>query len=61
VERLIVQYAAQITRQIQVDDDLFAALQQHLDTTGLVELTMSISAYNMVARVLIATGIQPED
>ncbi len=61
VERLIVQYAAQITRQIQVDDALFAALQQHLDTTGLVELTMSISAYNMVARVLIATGIQPED
>jgi alkylhydroperoxidase family enzyme len=61
VERLIVQYAAQITRQIQVDDDLFAALRQHLDTTGLVELTMSISAYNMVARVLIATGIQPED
>jgi alkylhydroperoxidase family enzyme len=36
-------------------------LQQHLDTTGLVELTLSISAYNMVARVLIATGIQPED
>ena len=61
VERLIVQYAAQITRQIQVDDTLFAALQQHLDTTGLVELTLSISAYNMVARVLIATGIQPED
>ena len=61
VERLIVQYAAQITRQIQVDDTLFAALQQYLDTTGLVELTLSISAYNMVARVLIATGIQPED
>jgi alkylhydroperoxidase family enzyme len=61
VERLIVQYAAQITRQIQVDDAVFAALQQHLDTTGLVELTMSISAYNMVARVLIATGIQPEE
>jgi alkylhydroperoxidase family enzyme len=61
VERLIVQYAAQITRQIQVDDAVFTALRQHLDTTGLVELTMSISAYNMVARVLIATGIQPED
>jgi alkylhydroperoxidase family enzyme len=60
VERLIVQYAAQITRQIHVDDALFARLQQHLDTTGLVELTMSISAYNMVARVLIATRVQPE-
>lgn len=60
VERLIVQYAAQITRQIHVNDALFAQLQQHLDTTGLVELTMSISAYNMVARVLIATGVQPE-
>jgi alkylhydroperoxidase family enzyme len=60
VERLIVQYAAQITRQIHVDDTLFAELQQHLDTTEMVELTMSISAYNMVARVLIATGVQPE-
>ena len=60
-ERLIVQYAAQMTQNIRVDDAVFTALQQHLDTTGMVELTMSIAAYNMVARVLIATGVQPED
>ena len=56
-----VQYAAQMTQHIRVDDAVFAALQQHLDPTGMVELTMSIAAYNMVARVLIATGVQPED
>ena len=61
IERLIVQYAAQMTQHIRVDDAVFAALQQHLDPTGMVELTMSIAAYNMVARVLIATGVQPED
>lgn len=60
VERLLVQYAAQITQNIRVDDALFDALERHFDTTGLVELTMSISAYNMVARVLLATGVTPE-
>ena len=60
LEQLVVQYAAQMTQNIQVDDDLFKALQSHLSTTALVELTTAIATYNMVARILIALQIRPE-
>ena len=60
VEQLVVQYAAQMTLHIQVDAALFQALQSHLDTTQLVELTTVIAAYNMVARMLLPLHIRPE-
>ena len=59
-ERLVVQYAAQMTVRVRVEDSLFAALSQHFDTTGMVELTAAIAAYNMVARFLNALQITPE-
>ncbi|MDP3139921.1 MAG: carboxymuconolactone decarboxylase family protein [Burkholderiaceae bacterium] len=61
VERLVVQYAAQMTITVKVRDEVFAALQKHFDTTGLVELTSAIATYNMVARFLVAMNISPED
>jgi alkylhydroperoxidase family enzyme len=60
LERLVVQYAAQMTQNIQVDDALFQSLQSHMDTTALVELTTVIASYNMVSRILIALQIRPE-
>ena len=60
LERLVVQYAAQMTQNIQVDDALFQSLQAHMDTTALVELTTMIASYNMVSRILIALQIRPE-
>jgi alkylhydroperoxidase family enzyme len=60
LEQLVVQFAAQMTQNIQVDDTLFAALQSHMSTTALVELTTAIATYNMVARILIALQIRPE-
>jgi alkylhydroperoxidase family enzyme len=59
-ERLVVQYAAQMTRDVKVDDALFAALQARFTTTELVELTIAIATYNMVARFLVALQITPE-
>ncbi len=59
-ERLVIQWAAQMTRQIKVNDTLFAQLQQHFDTTEIVEITTTIASYNMVARILLTTGVQPE-
>lgn len=61
VEQLVVRYAAQMTLDVQVDDGLFEALQRHFDTTQLVELTAAIATYNMVARFLVALGVEPED
>ena len=60
VERLIVQYAAQMTVQIRVDDAVFAQMQTQFSTTELVELTAAIASYNMVARFLVALGVSPE-
>jgi alkylhydroperoxidase family enzyme len=60
IERLVVQYAAQMTRNVKVDDGLFAALQARFTTTELVELTTAIATYNMVARFLVALQITPD-
>ncbi len=60
-EALLVQYAASMTRDVQVPDALFARMRSRFDPTELVELTAAIAAYNMVARLLVALGVTPED
>jgi len=50
-----------MTRNVQVDDTLFAQLKERFDTTQLVEITAAIAAYNMVARFLVALGVTPEN
>lgn len=59
-EALVAEYAAQMTRDVRVDDALFARLQQRFATTELVEITAAIATYNMVARFLVALGVTPE-
>ena len=59
-EALVARYAAQMTRDVKVDDALFAQMQQRFDTTALVEITAAIATYNMVARFLVALGVTPE-
>ena len=59
-EQLVIQYAAQMTLDVKVSDDVFAAMKQHFDTTEIVELTSAIATYNMVARFLVALGVTPE-
>lgn len=61
LEQLVVRYAAQMTLDVEVEAALFEALRQHFDTTQLVELTAAIATYNMVARFLVALGVEPED
>jgi alkylhydroperoxidase family enzyme len=56
----VVQYAAQMTLRVKVDDALFKQLQSRLNTTEIVELTTAIATYNMVARFLVALQITPE-
>ena len=60
VEQLVIQYAAQMTVDVKVTDEVFNALSQHFDTTQIVELTSAIATYNMVARFLVALGVSPE-
>ena len=60
VEQLVVRYAAQMTLDVKVTDEVFNALREHFDTTQLVELTSAIATYNMGARFLVALGISAE-
>ena len=57
---LVVRYAAQMTRDVRVDDTVFAQMKERFDTTELVEITAAIATYNMVARFLVALGVTPE-
>ncbi len=61
IENVVMQYAAEMTLHVKVSDATFAALQQHFDTTQIVELTSAIATYNMVARFLVALGVTPEE
>ena len=58
VEQLVVRYAAQMTLDVKVTDEVFNALREHFDTTQLVELTSTIATYNMVARFQVALGFR---
>jgi len=60
VEWMVVQFATQITRDLQVSDSLFAEMREHFDETQIVEFTVAIAAYNMVARILKTLRIEPE-
>jgi alkylhydroperoxidase family enzyme len=60
VERLVIQYAAQMTLDVKVSDTVFNAMRQHFDATQIVELTSAIATYNMVARFLVALEVTPE-
>jgi alkylhydroperoxidase family enzyme len=60
IEQLVIRYAAQMTLDVKVTDEVFAALREHFDTTQIVELTSAIATYNMVARFLVALGVSPE-
>ncbi len=60
IDRLVIQYAVQMTLDVTVSDVVFAALREHFDNTQIVELTSAIATYNMVARFLVALQITPE-
>jgi alkylhydroperoxidase family enzyme len=61
ISQWVVQYSSQMTLRVKVDEELFKKLQTCLNTTEIVELTTTIAAYNMVARILVALEIAPEE
>lgn len=51
VEKLVLDYAVEITRTpVDVSEALFAALRQHFDEAQLVELTATVAWENYRAR-----------
>lgn len=57
VERVVLEVTDAMTRDVEVDDALYARLQAHFDARGVVEVVATIAAYNMVSRLLVALRI----
>jgi 4-carboxymuconolactone decarboxylase len=54
-------YTDAMTRNIQVPEPLFTALNEHFDHRQIVELTATIGAYNLVSRFLIALEVDEDN
>jgi AhpD family alkylhydroperoxidase len=59
--RAVLAYTDAMTRDIQVNDTVFAAIKSHFDKREIVELTATIATYNMVSRFLEALQIHSDD
>jgi AhpD family alkylhydroperoxidase len=57
IERAVLAYADAVTRDVEVEDAVFERLRGHFDPRGLVEITTTIAAYNMVSRFLVALDV----
>ena len=57
IESAVIEYTVQITLDVKVSDATFAKMKLHFDTTQLVEITVAIATYNMVARILVPLGV----
>ncbi|MDO5624560.1 MAG: carboxymuconolactone decarboxylase family protein [Pseudomonadota bacterium] len=60
-ERAVLAYTDVMTRNVQVQDEVFHAVHAQLDNRLLVELTATVAAYNMVSRFLEALQIHSHD
>jgi alkylhydroperoxidase family enzyme len=60
VERLALRYAEEMTRTVQVDPALVAALRRHLSPEAVVQLTLAVAAANFTNRFNEALGNELE-
>jgi alkylhydroperoxidase family enzyme len=59
-QRALLAYTDAITRAIDVPDAVFTEVRKHFSERQTVELTLLISAYNMLTRFLKALKVDPE-
>jgi 4-carboxymuconolactone decarboxylase len=60
LERLVIRYAEEMTRKVQVDGALVETLKGHLSPEALVQLTLSVAAANFTNRFNEALGTELE-
>jgi 4-carboxymuconolactone decarboxylase len=54
-------YADAMTTHVTVPAEIFDAVRARFDDRQILELTVTVAAYNMVSRVLVALEVQPGD
>lgn len=52
-ERAVLRYTDEVSQQVKVADDTFTILKQYLDEQCILELTVAIGYWGMVARILV--------
>lgn len=57
VERNVLALTDAMTREIEVPSDLFDSVKMHFTDQQMIDLTVTIAAYNMVSRFLVAMQI----
>ncbi|KAI5242198.1 hypothetical protein E4T43_04920 [Aureobasidium subglaciale] len=60
-EWAVLCYADQVTKNVEVDDEVFDALRKFLDNTGIMEMTAAVATYNMVSRFLVAMNVSEKN
>ena len=60
-ERLVLEYAETVTRDVTVPDELFARIRERFSDQEIVELTMVIAYWNMMSRFLMPLQIETEE
>lgn len=60
IERAVLEYTDEVAQNVSVKDETFARLQRHLSDQKIVELTLSVGYWAMVARVLVPLEIEIE-
>ena len=61
MQRAVLAYAEQITREFDADDSTFAAVRAHFNDQEIMELTATIGFYNMVSRILRSLRVDHEE
>ena len=61
VERAALQYTDEVAQNVAAKDGTFSTLRNHLNNREIVELTLSIGYWGMLARVLVALEIDMDE
>ena len=59
-ERVAFQMTLEMTRDVTLSDDTLAHAKKVFSNEALVDLMVTVGAYNMVSRIVVACDIQPE-
>jgi len=56
---VVLRFTDASSRQVDVPDELFSAVREHLDDRQVVELAATVAGYAMVSRFLVALRVPP--
>ncbi len=61
LQQAVLAFTDASTTSVTVPEPVFAALREHLDDRGIVEVVATVGGYAMVSRCLVALEVPPPD